>query len=336
MKSYLPILITSLVATTASSNACDICGCYTPPPGDVSHGPLGLHVGVAEQFTWFGSLRTEGHEVSDPADQYLASSITQIVFGKSFLDHRLVLQANVPLIYRDYRRAEGFGIDEGSESGLGDISLIARYEIYRRDPSPAFCPLDGAKSALPAPSDDLGVSVNVFGGVKLPTGDSSRLKEEFDEVEIEDAPPSGVHGHDLALGSGSVDAIFGGDFFIRQGDWFFAGKLQYAIRGEGDYHYRYANDLTWNCGPGWYALRETGRSLALQCVLSGETKDTDRFDGETADDTGLTAVYLGPQIIASLGAFSGELGLDLPIRLDNTALQIVPDYRIRAAFVWRF
>jgi len=33
---------------------------------------------------------------------------------------------------------------------------------------------------------------------------------------------------------------------------------------------------------------------------------------------------------------SAELGADLPVSIDNTALQSVPDYRVRAAVNWRF
>jgi hypothetical protein len=33
---------------------------------------------------------------------------------------------------------------------------------------------------------------------------------------------------------------------------------------------------------------------------------------------------------------SAELAADFPVALNNTALQIVPDYRIRGALSWRF
>jgi hypothetical protein len=33
---------------------------------------------------------------------------------------------------------------------------------------------------------------------------------------------------------------------------------------------------------------------------------------------------------------SAELGLDVPVLLENTALQMVPDYRVRAAITYRF
>ena len=78
-------------------------------------------------------------------------------------------------------------------------------------------------------------------------------------------------------------------------------------------------------------------TLALQLNVSGERKDRDTFRGATADDTGLTAVYLGPQINFTWSdKLSAELGVDLPVSIDNTALQAVPDYRIRAGLTWHF
>jgi hypothetical protein len=346
MNQIFSLCLVSTVFTTLTARACDLCSAYTASLDDTRHGECAMHAGISGQFTRFGSLRFEGDEVANSADQYLNSSISQLIVGKSFLDDRIVLQANVPLIYRDYRRPEDGTIEEGKESGLGDISLLLRGEIYRYDSS-------GVVKVDPA--RDVSVAVNMFSGLKLPTGDSSRIEEELHEHheeeheaheeeheeehedhETEDVPESGIHGHDLALGSGSYDALIGGDVIARSGNWFFEADFQYALRSEGDYSYHYANDLMWSCGPGWYAMREAGRSVAAKFVISGETKDTDRFQGDSAPDTGLTAVYMGPRILGKSGGFDGELGLELPIVIDNTALQIVPDYRIRAAITFRF
>ena len=54
------------------------------------------------------------------------------------------------------------------------------------------------------------------------------------------------------------------------------------------------------------------------------------------EDTGITSVFLGPRLIASAGKISAEIGADLPVSIDNTALQVVPDYRIRAGIAFRF
>ncbi len=335
----LPFLATSL------ASACDLCGCYSPSPEAVFASPLGIYAGVSEQFTHFGSLRLDGHHVDNPTGQHLDSSITQIVAGYSFLQNRLTLQLNIPLIYRSFKRPEGFEIEHGTESGLGDISLVANYQLFRySSPVQRTAPPDGKsdgkssrdKVVIETAEPDFSMSLNAFAGVKLPTGDSSRLKEEFNEVEVEGAPESGIHGHDLALGTGGYDAIFGTEFYARYKSAFLQAEAQFTLRGDGLHSYHFANDFTWSGGPGWYFIRNQRDSLALQFVVAGEYKDTDRFQGRVAEDTGITAVYFGPRIIGSVGRVSGEIGVDLPVVLDNTALQAVPDYRLRAGITVHF
>ena len=70
-------------------------------------------------------MQIDGREVANPTDQHLDSSITQLVGGYSF-NSRFAVQVNVPLIYRSFVRPEGFAIDRGTESGLGDISLLGK------------------------------------------------------------------------------------------------------------------------------------------------------------------------------------------------------------------
>ena len=173
-------------------------------------------------------------------------------------------------------------------------------------------------------------------GVKFPTGATERLKEEFNEVEVPGAPESGIHGHDLTLGTGSYDGIFGGQSSLRYKSFFFQTDVQFTLRGDGAHQYHFANDLTWSGGPGYYFIRNAHAIVGLQFVVSGEYKDLDRFRGKKAEDTGITTVAVGPRIVASLGKVSAELGADLPVLIDNTALQVVPDYRIRGGIAIRF
>ena len=129
--------------------------------------------------------------------------------------------------------------------------------------------------------------------LKFPTGDSSRIKEEFNEVEVEGAPESGIHGHDLTLGTGSYDGIFGGQISLRYKNFFFQQDLQFTLRGDGLHQYHFANDLSWSGGPGYYFVRNPRAIVGLQAVVSGEHKDVDRFEGNAAADTGITSVSLG-------------------------------------------
>lgn len=183
---------------------------------------------------------------------------------------------------------------------------------------------------------DFTISALLLAGIKLPTGDSRRLLEEFNEVDVPGAPVSGIHGHDLTLGTGSYDGIFGGQTSLRYKNFFFQGDLQFTLRGDGSHQYNFANDLAWSGGPGCYFIRRRDAIFGLQFVVSGEHKDVDRFRGQPAEDTGVTSVFLGPKIVAAYKKISVEIAAELPAMIDNTALQAVPDYRLRGGFVVRF
>jgi hypothetical protein len=316
----MKIFFLAVVGTvwTQSIPACDLCAIYAASQarGEVGRG---VFAGVAEQFTHFGTVQVDGKEVSNPSGQYLDSSISQIFGGYNFND-RIGLQFNLPVIYRSYQRPDSLGgIERGTESGLADASLLA-----------TFVPYSIRKKHFT-------FNWSILAGVKFPTGSTDRIKEELTEVEAPIGPPSGIHGHDLTLGTGSYDAIFGTGIYSRWNHVFLSANVQYAVRGPGDFDYQFANDLTWGGGPGYFLALDEQYTLSLQAVVSGEYKGKDTFRGASAVDTGMTAVYLGPQINFTWGEkLAAYLVVDLPMSLDNTSLQTVPDYRARAGVTWRF
>ena len=335
------VLLFFLSALTSSS-ACDLCGCYTPqletmPPMDlVRPVTAGGYAAIGEQFTHFGTLQIDGHEVANPTGQYLNSSITQLVAGYS-INSRFALQINLPIIYREFKRPEGFAIDRGTETGPGDVSLLLKTVAYHY-PSATRKKFDvsGKNPVAVEQEPDFSASVVFLTGIKFPTGDTDRIKEEFEEIEVPGAPESGIHGHDLTLGTGSYDGIFGEQFSLRYKSFFFEADIQFTLRGDGRHQYDFANDLIWSGGPGYYVIRNRETIVGLQLVISGEHKDVDRFRGEKAEDTGVTSVFIGPRLVVSHGQFSAEIAGELPVSIDNTALQIVPEYRLRAAISVNF
>lgn len=305
----------------SSALSCDLCAVYS---ASQAHGEIGkgFYAGVAEQFTHFGTVQVDGDKVPNPTDQFLNSSVSQLFVGYNFND-RVGVQINAPLIYRSFRRPDGFAIDEGTESGIGDVTLTGNVRIVRLEEKEAT------------------FSWTALAGVKFPTGSSDRLFEEVLELTAPPPPPgapeSGIHGHDLALGSGSFDSIIGTEIFGRYKRGFLTANVQYSIRSEGDFDYQYANDLMWSGGPGVFAVLNEDYTLSFQAIVSGENKGRDTFQGSVADDTGITAVYLGPQINFSWSdKLSVEVGVDFPVSLQNTSLQTVPDYKVRGGVTWRF
>lgn len=338
----LGLALAVVLARSAPTSACDICAVYTATEQRESR--VGLRLGLATQYSHFNSLQDGGHDVPNPEGEYIESVTNQLVFGYQ-LTPRFSLQANLPIVVRQYRRVEQGGRVRGNVAGPGDLSLLANLLAYS------------------AVTETSVFRFSLFGGLKLPTGDPAFLAEELDEggeaaaVSAHHEAPapggggsgegsggdehaheaSGVHGHDLALGSGSVDGIVGGNLYLSWERLFFTGTLQYAARREGAFEYRYANDLSWSGGPGVYALLGHDYSLAVLAGLSGDTKGKDEQQGRRLDDTAVTNLYLGPAFQLTWGtSLFAEAGVDLPVVQHNTALQIVADYRVRTAAVWRF
>jgi hypothetical protein len=342
--SRLFCLLVFIAAAAVTSRACDLCGCYTPQlntmPGMEST-PIfpslaGWYAAVGEQFTRFATVQVDGREVANPTGQYENSSVTQIVAGYQ-INSRFALQVNVPLIYREFKRPEGFQIDRGTVSGLGDVSLLLKTVLFHyASPARRSFEFEGKNPIAIEHEPDFTASAVLFTGIKFPTGDSSRLEEEFHEVEIPGAPESGIHGHDLTLGTGSYDGIFGEQTSLRYKNVFFEANVQFTLRGDGTHQYHFANDLVWAGGPGYYPIRQRDTIVGLQFDVSGEHKDADRFRGKPAEDTGITSVFIGPRIVASRGRWSAELAVDLPVSIDNTALQVVPDYRLHGGISVQF
>ena len=346
MKTLRFFCLFALLAPIAT-RACDVCGCYTPNQ-ELNSEPFhprqgGFYLAAAEQYTFFGTTKFSGREVPNTADQYEQSSITQVIGGYNFND-RFGVQINAPLIDREYKRPAGFVNERGTVSGLGDMSLLFNFVAVHKEANFGL-PAPATKDSAPPEvgRKDFTFTLNLIAGVKFPTGSAGRIKEEFNEVEVEGATPSGIHGHDLALGSGSYDTVLGAGVFARYKAGFFQASAQYTVRTTGAYDYRYANDVSFDAGPGVFFLqgREFGRfgpvTFGAQFVVSGEHKNRDTFRGEIAEDTGATALYVGPRVLAGVGSrFIAEAGADLPVLIDNTSFQVVPSYRVRAGFSVKF
>jgi len=349
MRCVLAATTLALATAAAPARACDLCAIYTGSL--MRQDKTGLMLGASEQFTYFDDIRQDDHSVPNPDNEWMSSSITQLVVGYQ-ITPRLGVQANVPLISREYRRLEDGIARRGDVGGLGDISLLGRYTPVSR----------AVGSML--------VHLEVFAGLKVPTGDSDQLSEELaphDEDEGHEdegheghgdhehdalsvaLPPdrtahheeheheSAVHGHDLALGSGSVDGVFGVTLYADWKRLFGQAAVQYVVRGNGDFSYEYANDLTWEAGPGFYMATEDTWTAAVRFVISGENKGRDHQEGMLLDDTAITAVYLGPGLAMTWSdALHADLAVDLPVEQDTTGKQIVADYRLRAGVGWRF
>lgn len=318
-------LTAALLAACAS--ACDFCGSELPLISLQAH--KGWYTGVAEQATRLGTLQSNGQAISDPDHQYLHSSNTQIFVGYDF-GRAFGVQVNVPLIHRSFRRAEGDGVQKGTVSGFGDVSVLAHWAPLRIERS------------------DFLFTGRIGVGIQFPTGDSDQVLEEGEEHEHGEegeehgheggeSVPSGVHGHDLALGTGSVNGIFGADIHVQWKRVFLDAGLQFALRGQGRNDYDFANELGWYARIGVVAFEKNDLSFAIKARFSGDTKGEDTFRGVRSDDTAATVVYVGPEVVATWrDRVSVDVGVAFPIYRDNAGVQVVPDIRVQAALTIQF
>jgi hypothetical protein len=267
-----------------------------------------LYGGIAEQFTYFNTLQSDGHTIANDGE-YIDSLVSQVFVGYH-VNNRFGVQFNLPVIYRAY------GSDSGgnhSEGGIGDVSLIGNLLVYQKL------------------EESFTFNWTALGGVKFPTGSASHLNPSETDFA------TGIGGHDLTLGSGSFDGLVGTGVFARWKRLFLTANMQYSIRSEGSFEYQIANDLSWNGGPGFYLALGHEYTLSVQAIVSGETKGEDTVKGVPTDDTAETIVYLGPQLnFTWSNRLSAQVGADLPVSVHSTGDQLVPDYRTHAAITWRF
>ena len=313
------ILLSTISATLFASRvaACDFCACELPDMGLGNH--IGWRVSVSEQFTHFGTLRQDGRTIANPGGESLDSSITQIIIGYDFA-HALGVQVNVPIVSRSFQRWHHGVLDKGSESGVGDVSFLAHWAPIHLERS------------------DFLLTARFFAGISLPSGDSERVLEEAAETggaaEEEGGAAqiaSGVHGHDLALGTGGVGGIFGVDVRMQWKRLFATMGIEGVVRLKGANGYKFADEMHWHGSFGAVLVERKDFTLTLATECTGASKGQDVFQGVTATDTAATIVYLGPKLSATWRQrYHAEVGMDSPIFRESSGVQIVPDYRVSA------
>jgi len=212
-------------------------------------------------------------------------------------------------------------VDEsGSVFGLGDLALVGRWTLLQKNTM--------KRSAI----------INLLAGVKFPTGDTSRLDDEVNSAkgDLNHLAIGGIHQHDLTLGSGSYDGVFGLTSNLRWTRWFLNNQFQYYLRSEG-HSYQFGDLIIISGGPGVFVPLGEESTFSLQANAFYESSSHDKILGRTFQQTGMTAWYLGPVINFTFGEhFSANAGVDIPLHIYNHGFQTVPDYRVRGGITWRF
>ncbi len=276
-------------------------------------------VSLSDQYSKFDRPSAGGHEFTGHALQLSVS-------------HRMAdrwsVQADVPCLDRK--------LEDETESGLGDVSLIAAYRAINR-------------TATETP-----VLVDFYAGVKAPTGNTDPLEEE----RIATRPPSinpdadhdhdhadadggethetHAHGHHLALGSGSWDLLFGARGLVQRGRWSANAEVQYIARTEGDFDFEYGDEFVSRLGARYFVMQMREVHLSLGPDVTREWRDENKTLGQTSEASS-AATYVGPAVdLAWPGRLTVSVAWDVGIEGENEGLDGAADQRARASLALFF
>lgn len=311
----------SLVAIPAM--ACDPCALYQASRLQ-GHERGALSLSVSEQYTQFDRTEQESDRQIRDGELVRGFSTTQFAVGYD-ISERLGVQLTVPLIVRSYDKLVAYRAQGESDVGLGDITLSGSISVYDRQRT---------RSQL---------RVALSAGVKLPTGDtdaigSSLSAGETSAVLVRHHPAAGAGGgRALTLGSGSVDGIFGASMFTRNGRVLTLSWIQYGARTEGDYDYRFGDDLLLSVGPGYYLSLDDYHTVALRLALNGEFKAADTLREDRVSGSSISNIYVGPELLVTLSDYlAAEAGVDFRTTSDDPGSLVASEYRIRTSLSYRF
>jgi hypothetical protein len=311
-----------------------------PAAAGISSGPASLNVlspqtldrgalSAGFRLTYARPERRSDEELETLAGQHIhAHAGDYVLLGSAGLGYglsdRLTLSAELPLIRRgDIRegahshsggQAHNDVVNRGGVSGIGDISLLARFR------------LTGGDADAPA--------LALIGGVKAPTGSTNRRDGDGERFETEHQPGSGswdfISGAAFGAPLGALrldaSAVYHhsgtGAQRTRLGDRFHGGiALSHRFGPAADHHEAPADHHHDGCGGDHHhddAPPPHGhRSWDVFVELTGEYEGRQRIAGAVEAESGGTAVFLSPGVrFNAASGFSVAAGIGIPVWQD--------------------
>ena len=335
-----PLVRRGLFAATLMVSAAPALADHTGPSGVGASGLAVFGPETLDAGHWVASFRllyTRPEHRSDAelealAGQHIHAHNTDYNLNGSFgvaygINHHLTISAELPYVRRDdlregeHSHSDGEAVNEvaklGSVSGIGDISLLAKYRL----------------------TDGAGAGFALIGGIKLPSGSTHKRSREGERLETEHQP-----------GTGSWDPVLGASAGTRIGALNLSASALYQFSGKGAQNTRLGNRLqggialSHRFGPKPHEHPEFhnhhhGDELDEPHVhphstwdafveLGGEWEGRQKVDGEVEAASGGKWVYAAPGVrFTSASGWSVGGALALPLWQDIRASH--PDNRYR-------
>ncbi|MFA6921117.1 MAG: hypothetical protein WC216_04690 [Gallionella sp.] len=265
----------------------------------------------------YGSAKASGAliDTQNAAGQEIeAFTKTQtITAALSYTGENFALSFMLPLVNRTHGTygngpaAIGSSYSTSSDSGLGDIRVVGRYNGFSSEKTSG-----------------------IIAGIKLPTGNTGA---NFTAGTNAGLPLDAG----LQIGTGSTDIIFGGytSGSMHEYGWFAQGTVQHAVSTDAalaGFSYRPGDAYTVNTG---IRYAEFGAKITPMLQLNIIKRQADSGTGVPLDPltnvpvSGGTLAYLAPGVSIRAGDGMSVYGfVQLPVYQKVNSLQIVPQYTL--------
>lgn len=193
---------------------CDVCGCSG------NGGSMGYSTGLDNNFIGLRYI-TQQYRSRDGIfnnSPWVDENFNTIqAWGRLPVGRRVVVHAMVP--YHFHNRTFADKSDQHL-TGMGDMTVMGFYKLLK--------PADTMET-----SGKLRHTLQVGGGIKLPTGNYDRSNNE------------GSVNPSFQAGTGSWDYIIGTDYAVTLGNWGASAMLNYTFKTENNEHYQFGNQFNY-------------------------------------------------------------------------------------------
>jgi hypothetical protein len=253
------LLFTIVITITffSATSACPFCGCgggnlYMGLMPDFQHQFLGIRYHYAQYHTQL---------VSDPT-QFSANYYNIIeLWGGIHIGKKIQLLAFIP--YYQNKQVDDDGTTK--PSGLGDITVMGQYQVFR-----ILTPTGGHTL--------IDQQLWLGAGVKAPTGSFN--------ANLND-PSTTVADINAQLGTGSVDFLLNGLYSIKVGNIGINASANYKMNTVNGDNYKYGNKFTGNL-IGYYHIAVKQDAISPNIGLGYENVAMNRLQSEKVQFTGST------------------------------------------------